>query len=135
VRVDELALSQAALARLRKADIRTVSQLAEHDLGELLDRPELTSGVELHELVCALHRHGLTLFSGHGGHIQTDRELEILRLRIVEGLTLAQIGARVRLNPERVRQLLKLHFRLRGSPPAVARSRQARNRTPPPDGT
>lgn len=128
--VDELALSQAALARLTKADIRTVSQLAEHDLGELLDRPKLTSGVELHELVCALHRHGLTPFSGRGGHIQTDRELEILRLRIVEGLTLAQIGARVRLHPERVRQLLNLHFRLRGSPPAVTRSSRARNRTP-----
>jgi len=119
MRVDELALSQAFLPSLARAGIHETGQLAEHDLGELLRRPEFSSGVELHELLRELHRHGLTPFAGHGSHVQTERELEILQLRIVEGLTLAQIGKRVRLTTERVRQLLKLHFGLGGVPPAA----------------
>jgi hypothetical protein len=45
----------------------------------------------------------------------------MLRLRIIEGLTLAQIGKRVGITTERVRQLLKLHFRLGGRSPAAKR--------------
>ena len=83
--------------------------------------------MELYELICELHRHGLTPFSGHGGHIQTDRELEIFRLRAVEGLTFTEIGERVGLNRTRVDQLLRLHFRLDEVPPAAKRRRRARN--------
>jgi AraC-like DNA-binding protein/DNA-binding CsgD family transcriptional regulator len=121
MRVNELALSRAVLPSLARAGIHEVEQLAEHNLGELLRRPEFTSGVELHELICELHRHGLTPFAGHGGHIQTNREREMFRLRAVEGLTLAQIGQRFNVTTERVRQLLKLHFRLSGTPPAAKR--------------
>ena len=92
MRVNELALSQAVLPSLAKVGIHEVEQLAEHRTGELLRRPELSSGVELHELICELHRHGLTPFSRHGGHVQTDREREMFRLRAVEGLTLDEIG-------------------------------------------
>jgi DNA-binding CsgD family transcriptional regulator len=106
MRVNELALSQAVLPSLAKVGIHQVEQLAEHRIGELLRRPEFSSGVELHELICELHRHGLTPFSGHGGHIQTEREHEMFRLRAVEGLTLAQIGGRFDLSRARVRQLL-----------------------------
>ncbi len=97
MRVNELALSQAVLSSLAKVGIHEVEQLAEHRTRELLRRPELSSGAELYELICELHRHGLTPFSGHGGHIETERELEIFRLRAVEGLTFTEIGARVRL--------------------------------------
>jgi hypothetical protein len=110
MRVNELALSQAVLSSLAKVGIHQVEQLAEHRTGELLRRPEFTSGVELYELICELHRHGLTPLSGHGGHIETERELEIFCLRAVEGLTFTEIGERVRLNRTRVDQLLRLHF-------------------------
>ena len=96
MRVNELALSQAFLPSLAKAGIHTVEQLAEHDLGELLRQPEFRSGVELYELIRELHRHGLTPFAARGGHVQTEREQEMFRLRAVEGLTLAQIGDAVR---------------------------------------
>jgi AraC-like DNA-binding protein len=125
--VNELALSQAVLPSLAKVGIHKVEQLAGHRTGELLRRPELSSGVELYELICELHRHGLTPFSGHGGHIQTAREREMFRLRAVEGLTLDEIGERFSVKRERVRQLLKLHFRLDGVPPA-ANVRRARAR-------
>jgi AraC family transcriptional regulator of adaptative response / methylphosphotriester-DNA alkyltransferase methyltransferase len=121
MRVNELALSQAFLPSLARAGIHTVEQLAEQNLGELLRQPELRSGVELYKLISELHRHGLTPFAAHGAHVQTDREREIFRLRAVEGLTLAQIGDEFDITTEQVRQLLKLHFGLSGSPPAVKR--------------
>ncbi|HEY5194620.1 MAG TPA: sigma factor-like helix-turn-helix DNA-binding protein [Solirubrobacteraceae bacterium] len=127
MRVNELALSQAVLPSLAKVGIHEVEQLAGHRTGELLRRPELSSGVELYELICELHRHGLTPFSSYGGHIETERELEIFRLRAVEGLTFTEIGERVGLNRTRVDQLLRLHFRLDEVPPAAKRRRRARN--------
>lgn len=128
MRVTELALSQAFLPSLAKAGIHETGQLAEYDLGELLRRPEFRSGVELYELICELHRHGLRPFSARGSHVQTERELEIFRLRAVEGLTLAQIGKRVGVTTERVRQLLKLHFGLGGRTPAAKRRTSAEPR-------
>jgi len=121
MRVNELALSQAVLPSLAKAGIHETGKLAEYDLGELLRRTEFRSGVELYELICELHRHGLRPFSARGSHVQTERELEMFRLRAVEGLTLAQIGERVGVTTERVRQLLKLHFGLGGRTPAAKR--------------
>lgn len=67
MRVNELALSQAVLPSLAKVGIHEVEQLAGHRTGELLRHPELSSGAELYELICELHRHGLTPFSAHGG--------------------------------------------------------------------
>ncbi len=63
MRVNELALSQAVLPSLAKVGIQEVEQLTEHRVGDLLRRPEFRSGVELYELICELHRHGLTPFS------------------------------------------------------------------------
>jgi DNA-binding CsgD family transcriptional regulator len=121
MRVNELALSQAVLPSLAKAGIHTVEQLAEQNLGGLLRQPEFRSGVELYELIRELHRHGLTPFAARASHVQTERELEMLRLRVIEGLTLAQIGQRLGIKGERARQLLKLHFGLGGVPPAAKR--------------
>lgn len=53
------------------------------------------------------------------------REREIHRLRIVEGLTLREIGEQFGISPERVRQILNFYFRESGVPPA-ARERRAR---------
>jgi AraC-like DNA-binding protein len=121
MRVTELALSQAVLPSLAKAGLQEVDQLAEHTTGELIQRPELSSGVALYELICELHRHGRTPFSRHGGHVQGEREREMFRLRAVEGWTLDRIGERFDLKRERVRQLLRLHFGLDGVPPAAKR--------------
>jgi len=121
MRVDEPTLSQAVLPSLAKAGIHEVEQLAEHDLGGLLRRPEFRSGVELYELICELHRHGLTPFSCEDGHIYSERECEVFRLRVVEGLTLDQIGERFGITRESVRRLLSLHFGLNGVPPAARR--------------
>ncbi len=121
MRVTKLALSQAASPSLARAGIHEVDQLAEHTTGELIRRPEFSSGVVLYELICELHRHGLTPFSRHGGHVQGEREREMFRLRAVEGLTLDQIGERFGIKRERVRQLFRLHFGLDGVPPAAKR--------------
>lgn len=121
MRVDELALSQATHTSLARAGIHDTEHFAEHEVDELLRRPELSSGVELYELICELHHHGLTPFRVRPGAVQTERELEIFRLRAVEGLTLAEIAARLDLSRERVRQLLKMHFRLKSKPPAATR--------------
>lgn len=118
VRLTQLDLSKAALGALRAAGIHDVARLIEHQTGELIQRRELSSGAELYEIVCALHRHGRS-FSLYRGSPQTEREREMFRLRVIEGLTLKEVGERLRVHPERVRQLLWLHFRLKGTPPAV----------------
>jgi AraC-like DNA-binding protein/DNA-binding CsgD family transcriptional regulator len=127
MRLAELALSPAALASLEAAGINDVEQLARHTAAELIERPEFRDGAELHEIVCELNRHGLALLARSGRHIQTWREREIFRLRVVKGLTLDELAAIFGLHRERIRQLLRLHFRLVGSPPA-ARARRSRLR-------
>lgn len=57
--------------------------------------------------------------------IPTEREAEMLRLRTVEGLTLREIGERYGVTDERVRQLLRGCFHLRGVPPAAHARRRA----------
>lgn len=54
-------------------------------------------------------------------HKPKDREYEMFRLRAVEGLTLSEIAETFGLHRERVRQLLRAHFRLRVPPAASAR--------------
>jgi AraC family transcriptional regulator, regulatory protein of adaptative response / methylphosphotriester-DNA alkyltransferase methyltransferase len=118
MRITELDLSPAARLCLEVADIYEVDRLLEHGTGRLIQRPEFSKGAELYEIVCALHRRGLT-FSRPGGHIQGERELEIFRLRAVVGLSLDEIAERVNLSRGRVHQLLRLHFRLDAVPPAA----------------
>lgn len=122
MRVTELNLSRAARACLRGADIRDVEKLGTSR--DLIERPEFSAGVELYEIVCALNRRGLSLPVGrYLPHVPRDREREMLRLRVVEGLTLAEIGARFGVGQERVRQLLNLYFGMSGTPPAAKQHR------------
>ncbi len=118
MRITELDLSPAARLCLEVADIYEVDRLLEHGTGRLIQRPEFSKGAELYEIVCALHRRGLT-FSRPGGHIQGERELEMFRLRAVVGLSLDEIAERFNLSRGRVHQLLRLHFRLDAVPPAT----------------
>jgi transcriptional regulator with XRE-family HTH domain len=122
-KVNELGLSPAALAALYAAGIQAVDQLG--SASALLERSEFSSGVELFEVVCALNRHGLSLPIDRG-HIPDDRDREIFRLRVVEGLTLRELGQRFDLHPERIRQILNAFFGLSGTPPAARRGRRER---------
>ncbi len=142
IRVTDLDLSPAALASLRALGIGRVDDLARHPTAELLEDARLSDGVQLHELVCKLHRHGLAPFARTGGHRLSERELEMFSLRAVEGLTYGEIAKRFGLSRARVRQLLRMHFDLGAVPPAVRnRLRRRRalraNRTgqPAPPGT
>lgn len=121
--VAELGLSPAALAALKAAHIHDVDRLLEHASSDLIQRPAFAKGTELYEIVCVLHRHGLTLSRHRRWH--SERELEMFRLRVVEGLTLAQIARRFSLHVERIRQILREHFRLTGVPPAAKVRRAA----------
>src|ERR1700694_2679574 len=119
IRVTDLDLSPAPLAALEALAISRVDDLARHPAAQLLEDARLSDGVQLHELVCKLHRHGLAPFARSGGHRASERELDMFRLRAVEGLTYDEIAKRFDLSRERVRQLLGLHFGLDGVPPAV----------------
>jgi transcriptional regulator with XRE-family HTH domain len=115
-KVNELGLSTDALTALSTAGISEVGQLG--TASDLVYRPEFSTGVELFEIVCALNRYGLSL---KHGRVPDDRNREIFRLRVVDGLTLSELGDRFSLNRERVRQLLAVYFGLAGTPPAARR--------------
>lgn len=117
-RVNELGLSPDALAALDAAGIQEVAQFS--SATALLGRPEF-GGAEVYEVVCALARHSLTL--GHS--LPGEREREMLRLRVVEGLSLKEIGERFGVIAERVRQILAAYVGLRGKPPATKRRGRA----------
>src|ERR1700694_3016963 len=90
--VSELGLSAGALAALHAAEIREVDLVPSAD--DLLRHPEFSMGLELYEVACALNRHGMTLpVERHCGS-PVERDQEIFRLRVVEGLTLKEIGKR-----------------------------------------
>jgi len=127
MRVTELGLSPAALACLEAAGISEVAQLTTYPATDLLDTGQF-GPTELYEIISRLNEHGLTLPGIHGGRIRPprQREREMLRLRLIEGLTLGEIGERTAVSKERVRQLLNLHFGLRGKPPGATTTRDPR---------
>lgn len=128
----ELGLTAATLAALEAIDIAEVETLIQHPADELLSPTAQIGPGELFEIVCALNQCGYSLPPVPGGLIRVprdDRRREMLRLRIIDGLTLADVGRQTGVSTERVRQLLRLHFGLSGTPPAArARRWQRRNR-------
>lgn len=122
--VADIGLSPEALACLRTVGIREIGQLGGAD--ELIQRPEFSKGSELYEIVCALNRHGLSLPASGRQRVPGDREREIFRLRVVEGLTLPEVAKRIGgVRSERVRQLLSFYFGLKGKPPAAKERKRA----------
>jgi|HubBroStandDraft_6_1064221.scaffolds.fasta_scaffold411085_2 transcriptional regulator with XRE-family HTH domain len=116
VNVSELGLSTRTLMALAGAGIQEIARLGVAD--ELVKRPEFNAGVELYEIASALRRYGLSLYR----RVPGDRELEMLRLRIVDGMTLSEIGQRHGVIPERVRQILAQCYGLHGKPPTARRT-------------
>lgn len=130
--VVELGLTLNTLDQLKAAGIHEVGQLG--SASDLLQLPEFSKGTELYELVCLLSHRGLSLPISRRQRPVGEREREIFRLRVIEGLSLQAIGERVGIQSERVRQILNSHFGLKGTPPATkahkrttTRKRQAEN--------
>jgi DNA-directed RNA polymerase specialized sigma24 family protein len=88
---------------------------------------------ELYEIVCRLNERGFNL-RAYRRRLPNDRSREMLRLRIIDGLTMREIGERAGVSRPRVDQILSAEFGLHGTPPAVkARSQQQlRRRRPSP---
>jgi Sigma-70, region 4/Bacterial RNA polymerase, alpha chain C terminal domain len=122
--VAELGLSPKALACLDAARITEVEQLTARSFIGLIQSGEVGPS-ELYEIVCQLNQHALSLPARPGKRmrIPSQRNREMLRLRIIERLTLAEIGERTGISRERVRQILNVHFGLTGTRPTNARDR------------
>ena len=130
MRVTDLGLSPAPLACLDEAGIDYVEQLVARPCNELIEHPAFGPG-ELYEIIRQLNRCGLTLPANRFGRIRipSERNLEMFRLRFVEGLALAEVGRRNGILRGRVQQLLLFHFGASSIPPAVkTRWRQRRSR-------
>jgi transcriptional regulator with XRE-family HTH domain len=121
--VVELGLTLDTLDRLKAAGIHEVGQLG--SASDLLRLPEFSKGTELYELVCLLSHRGLSLPISSRQRPVSDREREMFRLRVIEGLSLQAIGERVGIQSERVRQILNSHFGLTGTPPATKAHKRA----------
>jgi Sigma-70, region 4 len=101
MRVTELDLSPAALACLA-ADIADVDQLVTHTADELVRKG--FGATELHEIVCQLKRNDLALMPtpmAKVTYVPNERSSAVFRLRLVEGLTLDEIGERFGVSKER----------------------------------
>jgi DNA-binding XRE family transcriptional regulator len=118
--LSELGLKPTTVACLHNAGIKTPWRLLEHTCRELIWHSTIPAE-QTYVILSQLNRRGITLkpTTKTIARPLAERDLEILRLRIVEGRTHQAIGEQVGLGHERVRQILALHFGLRGEPPAV----------------
>ncbi len=135
MRLSEMGLEPTTLACLHSGAINTTYRLLEHTYRELIWHSEITPEA-LYDILRALQRHGMTLKPHPKGTERpiSERNLEIFRLRVVEGRRLKATGEQVGIGVERVRQILAAHFGLRGAPPAVkARPHPRENQGAPPD--
>ncbi len=126
----ELGLSPATLTCLRGAGINTTYELLTHSCRELIWHSAI-GAEEVYEVLCRLTEHDMMLPptpKAINSHRPNERNLEVFRLRVVEGRHLTEIGEEVGIGVERVRQVLTTYFGLRGSPPAV-KNRHGRSRT------
>jgi hypothetical protein len=122
----ELDLTPAAIASLRAADLIYVDELVAHPAKNLI---QMRFGPhELFEIACRLNEHDLSFPTGYGRQprkLPDDRDRELFRLRVVEGLTLDDAGAAVGISRDRVRQLMRERYGLTGTIPTGSARRWA----------
>ncbi len=123
--ISELGLAPTTESAWEAAGVQDTDELR-RPARELLMLPEITGSI-LYETVCRLHDHHIFL-RADGLRISAPSRLDIemLRLRIVDGASLREIGATHDLSAERIRQRLHLQFGLAGEPPAATERRQTR---------
>jgi hypothetical protein len=126
MRVTELDISAATYACLQAVGIKSIEDFRQYPCDELLRSPHF-GALEVYEIIRQLNEHGFTLPASPGNKIRlpSTPKHEVIRLRMIDGLTYAEIGERVGLGKERVRQVLASHYGLKSQPPAVgARKRR-----------
>jgi hypothetical protein len=125
MRVTELDISAAAFACLQAVGIQSIEDFRQYPCDELLFSPHF-GAAEIYEVIRQLNQHGLTLPKIPGATLQlpSPPKDEIVRLRLIDGLAFTEIGERVGLSKERVRQVLRTHYGLRIQPPAVGAKRR-----------
>jgi hypothetical protein len=126
--IAELGLTPASKRALEHAGIETVEQL-QRPANDLLAIEAIT-GVVLHDVACRLHVNGLGLHADQKARLPSKNDLEILRLRVVEGFSLRDIAVIIDTSPEHVRQRLNVSFGLSGEPPIRLEHRRLRARRP-----
>ena len=135
MRLSEMGLEPATLACLHRGGINTTYWLLDHTYRELIWHSEITPEA-LYDILRALRRHGMMLKPHTKGRERpvNERNLEVFRLRVVEGHRLKATAEHLGIGVERVRQILAAYFGLRGAPPAVkARPHRIEHRSSPPD--
>jgi DNA-binding XRE family transcriptional regulator len=135
MRLSEYGLKPVTLACLHNAGVDAPWELDDHTCRELIWHSQIPA-TAVYDILCVLHQHGKTLKPNTRKNARplTERNLEIFRLRVVEGRTLREVGEQVGIGIERVRQILATHFGLHGEPPATkVQPRRNRTRTTAPD--
>jgi hypothetical protein len=125
--IAELGLEPATKRALQAAGIKNTDQL--RPANELLATESITGAV-LCNIVSRLHAHDLGLRANPRLRRPTENDIEMLRLRVVEGFALRDIATIFDISPERVRQRLHVRFGLSGEPPAALERRLRGRRRP-----
>jgi hypothetical protein len=131
-RLEDFGLSGATLAGLRSIGLADLDRLLEQPAGELVRRG--LDRIQLYEIICQLERHELSLppIGEALPSLPTERDWEMLRLRLLHGMTLREVGREIGIGHERVRQLLRLRFGLLDMAPGHRADRiVARSNWPP----
>jgi DNA-binding XRE family transcriptional regulator/predicted DNA-binding protein (UPF0251 family) len=110
MRVEKLGLKPATLACLHNAGIINLKQLLEYPTAALVERPDI-GPIKTYEILQRLNRHDLTLPTQRGkARVPSLRNLEMFRLRFIQGLNLVEIGRRTGVSRVRVHQILHTYF-------------------------
>jgi hypothetical protein len=123
----ELGLAPATKRALGAAGIKNIDGLQRPAKDLLAIKP--ITGAVLYDIACRLQAHNLGLWTRTDPRqsVQpTEGDLEMLRLRVVDGLALRDIASICGVSPERVRQRLNLCFGLSGDSPAAVERRRTR---------
>lgn len=126
--ITELGLTAVSQAALEAAGLDTIEELIRHPADDLLSPTAVIGPFELFEVVCRLNERGYSLPPVKNGaaRVPDERNREAFRLRIIEGLSLREVGRRVGITTERVRQIMRAYFGLRITPPATKAVRRQR---------